>query len=146
MTYTAKAYFRHGHGEAPVMIETVDDVDALVEALAADPFNSVAAVYVDQRTLTEQGFPDHSLRIAVYGEGKVGGLRYTSGMESWYAVGVESRRDEGALYNHMENLEGFPLDSELELDVLVAAAKQFLMSGGERPDGVEWAVWPADQV
>lgn len=146
MSYTAKAYFKHGHGEEPALIEVAEDLEALVGALAADPYNSVAVVYVDQRALNAHGFPDHSLRIAVYGEGKVGGLRFTEGLESWYAVGAASLREEGALYNHMENLEGFPADSELDLDTLLAAAREFLVSGGQRPGGVDWAVWPADQV
>jgi hypothetical protein len=83
---------------------------------------------------------------AIYAEGKVGGVRYTDGSGSWYIAGWESQRDEGVLYSYMNNAEGFPQNSEIDLETIVAAAKDFLASGGNRPVGVEWIEWPPDQV
>jgi hypothetical protein len=66
MTYTAKAYFKHGHDDDPVNIESAKDVEALLDMLFSEPLeNSVAALYVNDRPLTELGFVDHSLRIAI---------------------------------------------------------------------------------
>jgi len=50
LVVTVKAYYRDEHGDNPVRIETADDLDALIDALLAEPYeNSVAALYVNGR-------------------------------------------------------------------------------------------------
>ncbi|MDX6238091.1 MAG: hypothetical protein QOG10_2906 [Kribbellaceae bacterium] len=46
----------------------------------------------------------------------------------------------------MNNAEGSPQNSEIDLETIDEAAKDFLASGGNRPVGVEWIEWPPDQV
>jgi Immunity protein Imm1 len=143
MTYTVNAYYKHEHGDQPVMITTSEDVDALVDALLQERLedNSVAALYVQERPRLESGYPDHELRIAVNADTKVGGLRYAGSDGTsdgvWYARGKQSTRDE-VWYCYMGNDEEFPRDSEISLDELRTGAKEFLESGGKRPQSVRW--------
>jgi Immunity protein Imm1 len=67
-------------------------------------------------------------------------------MGSWYIAGRESQRDEGLLYSYMNNAEGFRQNSEIDLETILAAAKDFPANGGNRLAGVEWIEWPPDQV
>jgi hypothetical protein len=146
MTYTAKAYFKHGHGDDPVLIDSPEDLDGLIDTLLTEPFaHSIAALYVNERPLTNLGLPDHEVRIAVDEDGKVGGFRYIGDGASWYVAGQQSQRDE-VFYYYQGSDEGFPRDSEITLDVLRATTKEFLALGGARPVGVEWVEWPKDLV
>ncbi|WP_020388332.1 Imm1 family immunity protein [Kribbella catacumbae] len=142
MTYTADAYYLAEHDDDPVRLSSAEDVDALVDALLAGTLaHSVAAVYLNERPTLEGGFPDHELRIAVFAELKVGGIRYTQRTSSWYLKGQSSQRDEVA-YSYMNNREGFPADSETDTDTIRQVAKEFLALGGERPHTGEWIEWP----
>ncbi|MEU4198317.1 hypothetical protein AB0E69_40920 [Kribbella sp. NPDC026611] len=63
MSYTIEAYYRHGHGKDPVIITTPEQVDDLVDALLAGPFdNTIAALYLREQPKNAKGRPDHELR------------------------------------------------------------------------------------
>lgn len=82
--------------------------------------------------------PDHELLVAVNNEdGKAGGLRYLGEAGSFFARGERSQHEE-VTYSYMGSDREFPRESELPIEVLRAAAKEFLESGGDRPDSVEW--------
>lgn len=134
---TVKAYFKHGHGAAPVRVSTPEEVDALIDALLKEPFdNSVVALYVEGR-LNKAGVPDHELLVAVNADDQVGALNYMGSAGSFFAKGATSKYEE-AVYYYMGHDREFPRDSALPLDVVRQAAKEFLASGGERPEGVGW--------
>jgi hypothetical protein len=142
MTYSAEAYFQN---DEPTIVTSADDLDALVDALLnAGPQHSVAALCVRERPLSEAGLLDDEFEIAVDAAAKVGGVRYAGshGHESgvWYAVGQSG--PEPLMYVHAGNESLFPADSELPLDVVRAAAKEFLATGGDRPASVDWREWP----
>lgn len=146
MTGTVTAYFKHEHGDNPMVLRSAQDADALIDAMLKEEFgNSVAALYADDRPPMESGVPDHELRIAIYAEAKVGGVRYAGddGSEtgSWYASGQASQRDE-VFYYYMTHDEGWPQDSEVSIEDVRAAVKGFLESGGSRPSSKEWKAWP----
>lgn len=145
MSYTADAYYRAEHDESPVVLCSGTDVDALIDGvISGDLAHSVVALYVNERPKLDGGFPDHELRLGIFAEGKTGSVRYTQGMQSWYLGGQASRRAEGAVYSYMHHREGFPMDSEVDLDVLRRIAQDFLALGGERPPG-QWLEWPPRQ-
>jgi hypothetical protein len=148
MTYTVRAFFKHSHGADPVILSSDEDVDALVDAVLAEEFgNSVAALYVAERPKTERDMPDHELRVAFNSEAGVGGLRYAGRHEDragvWYASGKTSERDE-VFYYYMGHDEGWPQDSEVPIEDVRAAVKEFLESVGGRPATAEWKAWPED--
>lgn len=90
-------------GAGSTQLTTVDDVDRLVDVLLAEPFeNSVIALYSRDRPLSEQGYPDHELRIVIRAEAKVGGIRYAgddgTARGVWYVSGTPSDREEVFYY------------------------------------------------
>ncbi|GAB3154883.1 hypothetical protein GCM10027290_50050 [Micromonospora sonneratiae] len=129
------AYFRHDLGA--VVITNDEDVDRLVDALLAEPFeNSVAAMYSTARPKLASGVPDHELLLAVNADDSVGGLRYM-GDGTWYSKGTPSKHDE-VYYCYMGSDRDFPHDSEVSLEQLRQAAREFLRSGGQRPTAIPW--------
>ncbi|TCC39369.1 Imm1 family immunity protein [Kribbella sindirgiensis] len=148
MTYSLKAYYKHEHTDGGLLVTSAADVDALVDAMLAEPFeNSVATLYIQERPRNDRGYPDHELRVGLYPEGKVGSLRYAGNVDgvigAWYAVGQQSQREE-VFYYYTGHDEGYPQDSELPIEDIRRAIKGFLESGGERPASFDWAEWRSD--
>ncbi|MDX6241509.1 MAG: hypothetical protein QOG10_6333 [Kribbellaceae bacterium] len=138
-----RGYFKFDHGDAPVRISTPEQIDQFIDALMREPFeNSVAAMYVDGRT-NDKGYTDHELLLAVNERDQVGALRYLGDNGSFYATGEMSRYDE-VTYYYMGSDRGFPRDSDVPIDAIRQAAKDFLTYGGERPPSMRWSDWPAD--
>lgn len=141
--HSLNVFYKQEHSDQPFVVHTVEDVDALVDALLQEPLeeHSIAALYVRERPALPSGFPDHELRVAVNAETKVGGLRYTgtdgTNDGTWYAAGAQSERDE-VWYCYMGHDEDFPQDSEVGIEQVRAAVKEFLLSGGTRPESLEW--------
>jgi hypothetical protein len=150
MSGTVTAYFKHEHGDNPVILKTAADVDALVDAMLTEDFdNSVAALYSDARPLMDSGLPDHELRISIYAEAKVGGIRYAgddgTSPGTWYAAGQESQREE-VFYLYMTHDEGWPRDSEVSIEQIRRAVMEFVENGGGRPPSFKWTTWPEHVV
>jgi hypothetical protein len=136
------AYFRHGHGNDPVVLASAEDANKLVDDLLTEPFdNSVATLYHRARPATEFGFPDHELTIAVAADDHVGGVRYMGEYHgvpgTWFSKGATSEYDE-VVYYYMGHDREYPRDSEVSLDAVRQAVRDFLLSGGQRPSAVEW--------
>ena len=144
MTTTVEAYFRHEHGDDPIRISTEADVDRLIDDLLAEDYeNSAATLYVDGR-LNAAGVPDHELLVGVNNaDGDVGSLRYMGSPGTFYGTGQTSKRDQ-LIYYYTGHDREFPLDSELRIEAIRKAIKEFLASGGERPASIEWQAWPDD--
>ncbi|HEY0692609.1 MAG TPA: Imm1 family immunity protein [Kribbella sp.] len=145
MSVRIKAYYKHGHGENPVILETAQDADALVDAMLSEEFdNSVAALYADTRPKASSGYPDHELRIALFTECKIGGIRYGGGdtKDVTYVPGKTSEREE-VFYNYMHHDEGWPADSEVSIEQVRQAVRELVEGNGARPGSFEWKEWPA---
>ncbi|GAB3835120.1 Imm1 family immunity protein [Kribbella italica] len=147
MSFTARAYYHHGHDENPVVITAAEDAQALVDAMVRQPAeSSTAALYIAERPRHEIGVPDHELRFGVLADRKLGGIRYVNGLDAWYAVGTQDGPDPVG-YQYMGHEELFPADSLVELDVVVAVVNDFLATGAERrPAGASWAPWPEETL
>lgn len=136
--FSAEAYFRHGHGPSPVVVHTAGDIDTLIDELLAEPrSNSLADLYIRERPLNSAGFPDHELGVGVDAARGVGGLSHLGPDGTWYTLGARSDLGEVS-YSYMGNDTPFPIDSEIPLDLVRRAAKEFLTSGGRRPTCVRW--------
>lgn len=139
-------YFKHDHGENPVVLQSAADADVLIDAMLGEQFgNSVAALYADARPPMPAApdLPDHELRIAIYAEAKVGGIRYAGGdvRGAWYVPGATSEREE-VFYLYMGHDEGWPQDSEVSVDRVRQALREFVTGDGARPQSFEWREWP----
>lgn len=138
MTAKVTAYYLHGHGRTPVVVRTVEEMDRLVDDLLAQPFdNSVSTMYSSARPNRPNGLPDHELAVAVSAEDGVGGLWFNGDGANWYTRGTPSRYDQ-VFYYYMGSEREFPHDSEIPLDLVRQAAREFLLNGGQRPTCVAW--------
>lgn len=78
MSKAIEAYYRHGHGDAPVRLSADVDVDAMVDALLAESFEyTIATLYHLGRPRTVHGHPDHELRVGIDAERGLGSLRHS---------------------------------------------------------------------
>jgi hypothetical protein len=144
MNVKIKAYYKHGHGDDPVVLESARDVDALIDGLTSESFdNSVAALYAETRARINPDYPDHELRIAWLAEGKVGGIRYAGGntKDVAYVPGKASERED-VFYNYMHHDEDWPRDSEVTIEQVRQAVREFVEGNGARPQSFEWREWP----
>ncbi|MDX2972365.1 Imm1 family immunity protein [Kribbella solani] len=141
-----EAYYKHGHGDNPVILTNAADADALVDAMLAEPFqNSVAALYDLDRPGVEAApeIPDHELRIAVDAKADVGGIRYAGGddQDVRYVPGATSQREE-MFYIYMDHGEGWPKDSVVSIEQVRQAVREFVEGNGARPTSFEWRELP----
>jgi hypothetical protein len=146
MTSTVRAFYKNGAG--PTLLTSAADVDALVDAILAEPFeNSVVALYCEARPLLGSGVRDHELRIGIDAEAKVGGIRYAgddgAARGVWYVPGEPSQREEAFFY-YQGHDEGWPQDSEVSLEDVRRAIGEFVEADGSRPASFGWTAWPAD--
>lgn len=144
MTATVRAFYKN---EAdPTLLTSAAEVDALVDAVLGEPFeNSIIALYSEARPLLGSGVRDHELRIGIDAEAEIGGIRYAGedGTKRgvWYVQGGHSNRAE-AFYYYMGHDEGWPQDSEISVEDVRRAIKEFVTNGGSRPTFPRWANWP----
>jgi len=140
MIYSAEAFYTATHRDGPAIIQTPEQMDALIDdLLMGDVSNSIATLYIRERPKNPAGFVDHELVLAVNAEDGVGGLSYDGPDEddTLFSKGTISQHDE-VHYFYVGNDREFPRDSLIPLEAVRQAAKQFLASGGEKPTNVEW--------
>lgn len=139
MTYTADAYFKHGHGDQPVRVTSPEEVNHLIDAMLGEPFlNSLAMIYLRDRPEMDSGGPDHQIRLGVNAEDKVGSICLVVDGKIWYTKGDHTRADE-VFYNYMGNAADFPADSEVPLDTLRTTLKEILAGGVACADSAGWS-------
>jgi hypothetical protein len=137
MNYSARAYYLREHLSAPLIVDE-GAIDALLDALLTQSVsNSLLNLYIVERPLNDAGFPGHEFGVGVDAEREVGGLWYMGEGGSWYTLGSQSTREE-VYYCYMNHDTSFPADSEISIDLIRQATKEFLASGGERPTCVQW--------
>ena len=104
MTHGVEAYYRHGHGENPLILRTADDMDALINALLTETWeNQMATVYHLDRPLGARGLPDHEFHVAVDPDTRTGALRCTGpwdGGGTWFSKGDTGRTGGRAVLPH----------------------------------------------
>jgi hypothetical protein len=121
MNNRVQAYYRNEHGEDPVLLQGASDVDALIDVLLASrPSENLAALHSLARPLMPAGVPDHELLVGAF-------------------VSLDSSKEEGSVfYSIMGSATEFPVDSEVPIGLVREAVKEFLSSGGRRPNCVQW--------
>ncbi|MEQ4300502.1 Imm1 family immunity protein [Plantactinospora sp. B6F1] len=111
MTGVVTAYYLFEHNDAPVVVQTADEMDRLIDDLLAQPFdNSVCTMYSSARRDRTNGFPDHEFAVAVNPEDSVGGLWFDDFDTNWYTRGTPSRHDQ-VFYYHAGSERDFPCRS-----------------------------------
>ena len=135
-----EAYYREEHAAGRAVLRTPEDVDALIDALLAGPAtHNAAELHSLDRSLLPSGFPDHELLVGVDGTLRVGVLEFMDKRGNVVSIGESRERGEVA-YCIAGNPVEFPDGSEIPIDLTRRAVKDFLASGGKRPECVEWRV------
>ena len=137
-----EAYYRDEHGDNPIILRTAADVDALIDSLLEQTWeNETAALFHRDHPVNEHGLPDHEFYVAVDAESQTGSLRYGGRWQgeggTWLSKG-DSGKIGTVLHFYMGHDNDWPADSEIPLDAVRAAVKQFLATTGQRPTTVRW--------
>ncbi|MFJ2899228.1 Imm1 family immunity protein [Streptomyces sp. NPDC087218] len=133
-----EAYYRGQHADEPSVVRTPEDVDALIDALAAgSEFENLAVLHSLERELLPSGFPDHEFMVGVDGKRQVGVLSFVD-EKDFFSLGSSGSRRAEVVYFVVENPTEFPVTAEIPLALARQAAKEFLSSGGLRPTCVQW--------
>ncbi|MFI8093939.1 Imm1 family immunity protein [Streptomyces sp. NPDC086080] len=131
------AYYRSEHGDNPALIQSPSDVDDLIDVLVASgPSENLASLHSLARPLMPAGVPDHELLVGVDGQVRRGVLAFMD-EGNWVSLDPSTKRGEST-YSIMGNSTEFPSRSEIPLNLVRQAVKEFLLSGGQRPQCVEW--------
>ncbi|MFF7098307.1 Imm1 family immunity protein [Streptomyces rubradiris] len=137
MTSPVQAYYRHDHGDKPVLLQSPGDVDALIDALlVSGPSENLASLHSLERPLMPAGFPDHELLVGAKGDLQLGVLAFTD-EDVLVSFDPSAGRPE-ASYSIMGSATEFPSCSEIPIPLVRQAVKEFLLSGGRQPTCIEW--------
>jgi hypothetical protein len=121
---SVEARYRREHGEAPVILTTREDVEALIGALLTGPsYHKLAQVHSMDRPLLPSGYPDHELLVGVNRDLPVGVLAFTDA-ESGRVVTLGLSEGHGEVpYLIMGQLTEFPDRSEVPIELVRQAIR-----------------------
>ncbi|MEU4802781.1 Imm1 family immunity protein [Actinosynnema sp. NPDC023587] len=138
-------YYLFEHDENPIVLTTAEEVDALIDRVRSDS-PPQAPILMDVH-LSEDPYAQ-GLDIGV--SGGHGVVRYSG--RNWPRGVVSVNDGEPAdgkerSYFYMGHWRGFPANSEIPLDLVRAAVKEFMATDGARPECICWQAtsWPAGQ-
>ncbi|MBS2545292.1 hypothetical protein KGQ19_00270 [Catenulispora sp. NL8] len=141
MQHRVEARYRRDHGKEPVILTTSEDVDTLIESLLTGPaYHNMAQLHSLERSLLPSGYPDHELLIGVNRDRPVGVLAFMDADSGNLVTQGSSNGQSEAAYLIMGQLTEFPDRSEVPIELVRQAVKEFVDSGGQRPLSVQWQV------
>lgn len=132
-----EVFYRYEHGNNPVLVDTPEEVDAVIEAMRAESTEAAPML------LQAYADPDAG-ELAVGIVGDRGVIRY-AGEESplgAYSTGDGECAHFDLAYYYMGNWTGFPSNAEIPLEQINRAFKQYVATGGKQPTGIRWQTGP----
>ena len=133
-----KAFYLQQHADSPVLLSTERDVDSLIDVLLeGSEWENAAELHSLDRNLLPSGFPDHEFLVGVNRERYVGVVSYMD-EKNFVSLGSSADSGEDVSYFIAGNPTEFPLSSEIPLEHVRRAVKEFLSSGGVRPECIQW--------
>ncbi|MGA4858295.1 MULTISPECIES: Imm1 family immunity protein [Streptomyces] len=133
-----KAFYSQQHADNPALLGTERDVDSLIDVLLNGPaWENAAELHSLERDLLPSGFPDHELLVGVNRERRVGVVSYM-GEKNFVSLGSYVGAGGDVAYFIAGNPTEFPLSSEIPIECVRGAVKEFLSSGGARPRCIQW--------
>jgi hypothetical protein len=140
VTSRVEVFYRKAQGREPAVFSTPEEIDALIDELLTGPENeNMATMYSLARPLLPSGYPDHQLLVGADRELQVGLVGYMDVDGNRVTVGPPDGRTE-VVYWCTQEITEFPGPSEIPIELVRQAAKEFLTSGGKRPTCVQWQV------
>jgi hypothetical protein len=121
-----------------MLLVTSEDVDVMIEALLAGPaFHNMAQVHSVERQKLPSGAFDHELLVGVDAHLQVGAVTFMDGSGNYATVGNSGSRED-PVFHIMGHMTEFPEESEISIELVRQAVKEFVSSGGCRPECVAW--------
>ncbi|MFG2919710.1 Imm1 family immunity protein [Kitasatospora sp. NPDC048298] len=138
MATRAELRYRDGRIVEPDYLNSVDEVDSLIDELLTGPAheNLAQIIHLD-RPLMRPEWPDHELLIGVDRAVNLGVVAFTDSEGSVISAGSPETRAAPVYYlaGHWTELSD---QVEIPIDIVRNALKEFLISGGKRPTCVPW--------
>ncbi|MET9053364.1 Imm1 family immunity protein [Streptomyces bacillaris] len=141
MKARAEARYRAKDGEKPELLYAPEDMDAVIDALLVGQEGPIrenlAQVHSLERETLPSGYPDHELMVGVDKDLQVGILSFMDASGNFVTLGTLEGRNDPTYYiqGHMTE---FQARSEIPIDLVRQAAREFVSSGGKRPTCIEW--------
>lgn len=138
MQFRVEAYYRPQHGDKRELLAAPEDVNELIDSLLAGPVReNLTELHSLERSLLPSGTPDHELLVGADQSLQVGVLEFMDASGNWTTVGSQKGRTE-VRYSCVGHVTEFPAHSEIPIDLVRRAVKEFCLSGGQRPTCVQW--------
>lgn len=137
-----EAWFTEEHQGAPLLLDSAQAVDAMMDALiAAGPLRNAAQLISLDRRMLSPGWPDHEFLVGVGAGGTFGILSYNTGDEGAL---IPAGAPTAPVATYMLNTypREFLEPTEVPIDLVREAVKEFVLSGGRRPTCLEWREEP----
>ncbi|MFJ4672669.1 Imm1 family immunity protein [Kitasatospora purpeofusca] len=146
MSLRAEVRYRRDRIEPPDYLDSLEDVDVLIEELLTGPVNENLAqiIHLDRETVVLKypggpgtEVPDHQLQVGVDRDFQVGVLLFIDRGGNFVTAGPPDSRNAPEYYlaGHWTR---FRDQVEIPLGPVREAVKEFLTSGGQRPTCVSW--------
>ncbi|WP_031064561.1 Imm1 family immunity protein [Streptomyces sp. NRRL WC-3742] len=128
--------FQPEHTRAPGQLSSADDVDSFIDALLNGRHDrNCAVVYSLDRPTLPSGYRDHELAVGVDRIARTGALTLADD-ENLVSKGTVDRGiGEYMLLGHVRE---FMPGSEIPIENVRQAVKEFLENGGRLPTCIEW--------
>lgn len=137
-----EAVFTEEHLDTPVLLDSAQAVDAMVDALiAGGPLRNTAQLISLDRPMLSSGWPDHEFQVGVGAGGRFGILSYNTGEEGALIPAGEATAPV-ATYMLVTYPREFLEPTEVPIGLVRQAVKEFVLSGGLRPTCLEWREEP----
>ncbi|MEU4095585.1 Imm1 family immunity protein [Streptomyces sp. NPDC026673] len=128
--------FRPEHIKTPALLASANDVDSFIDALLNGRHDrSCAVVYSLDRPTLPSGYWDHELAVGVDRVAQVGALTLADDGNFVSKGSIDRGIVEYMLLGHVRE---FMAGSEIPIELVRRAVKEFLGSGGRIPACIEW--------
>lgn len=131
-----KVQFRPEHTKGSLLVDSVEGVDSFIDSLLDGQHDrNCAVVYSLDRPLLPSGYWDHEMAVGVDRVTQVGTVTFVD--ESNHAPRGSMNRGivEYMLLGHVRE---FMPGSEISIELVRQAVKEFLTGGGQLPTCIEW--------
>ncbi|MEV4800427.1 Imm1 family immunity protein [Nonomuraea sp. NPDC049421] len=135
----AVARYLSEHSKEPMLLSTSQDADTLIDALASAPIDrNLAQIHSLERQSLSSGTPDHELLVGIDSLLAVGILAFMDDEHGNLVTAGPSETRSEPIYCIMGHATEFPAHSEIAIDQVRLALKEFISSGGQCPTSVIW--------
>jgi hypothetical protein len=144
VSYTLEGYYLARHGDTPLILGQPAEVDAVLDAMqaAGDWNHSALELTCRELPLSASGLPNHNMLVGVDHQEPVGAIYYFGEDvdDVYFTRSTHAAADDEVIYGYMGNERFFPRDSEVPIDLIRRAVKEFLATA-RRPTCVSWQPW-----